>query len=239
MIHQCCPDANQYSYTPPGSPVRGRTLGPHKKRVDPRTGHLQALKPRYDMKYRLRPSLAGRKTPRDGMLLQAMLLAEDISPSTEDKPQSARSLTSKSPEEVGPLSDPLEAFLEYRRRRAQEYLAGKGGHPRTDPEPSPEKNWSPWFRGTTPGPTPAPESCIWSYLRTCPKLKEGAPSGNEETPRKVQPRALGREPGRSEGSHKAGHQEAQPLDQPRALGPATATLIRPGARPGKPTGPPP
>ncbi|CAN1126185.1 hypothetical protein LINPERHAP2_LOCUS3283, partial [Linum perenne] len=75
-----CPSTRQYTYTLPGSPAGGRTLGPYKKRIELRDGHLQALKPRYEMKYRLRPLQAGRKAPRDERIFQAMLLAKDISP---------------------------------------------------------------------------------------------------------------------------------------------------------------
>ncbi|CAN1774000.1 hypothetical protein LINPERHAP1_LOCUS12762, partial [Linum perenne] len=52
MIPQCRPDANRYSYTPPGSPGRDRTLWPLKKRMSPREVHFRALKPRYDKKNR-------------------------------------------------------------------------------------------------------------------------------------------------------------------------------------------
>ena len=88
------------------------------------------------------------------MLSQAMLLAEGISPSTEEKLQPAPSLTSRSPEEeVGSLSDPLEAFLEYRKKRAQEHLARRGEISKIEPELRHEKNWSPWPRSMTLGLT--------------------------------------------------------------------------------------
>ncbi|CAN1797930.1 hypothetical protein LINPERHAP1_LOCUS21478, partial [Linum perenne] len=109
MTRPSCPDANRYSYTPPGSPGRDKTLGPHKRHKEPRASDLQALKPRYALKYRLSSSLAGRKAPRDGMIFHAMLLAEDRSLSTGEKPQPAPSLTSRSSEEEARhSSDPLE-----------------------------------------------------------------------------------------------------------------------------------
>ena len=115
------------------------------------------------------------------MLFQAMLLAKDLNPSKEEQPQPAPSLTSRSPEEeVGPLSDPLEAFLDYRRKRAREYLAWRGELPRNDPEPNHEKNWSPRPRDVTLRPTQPPESYTRRYSEAYLKLKEERPSGKEE-----------------------------------------------------------
>ncbi|CAN1145081.1 hypothetical protein LINPERHAP2_LOCUS14497, partial [Linum perenne] len=126
------------------------------------------------MKYRLRPPPAGRKAQKEEMPLQTLLLTECRNPRVGDKPQSDPGLISKGPEDEAHTRDPLEAFLEYRDMRAQEYLAKKGWPPKTDPEPSPEKSRSPWFQGTTPGPSLVHESHIWSYLRRCPKLGEEA-----------------------------------------------------------------
>ena len=148
------------------------------------------------------------------MLSQAMLLAEGISPSTEEKLQPVPSLTSRSPEEeVGSLSDPLEAFPEYRRKSVQEPLAQRGELSKNDREPSSEKNWSLWPRSMALGLTM--ESYVQSYLEAYQKLKEEGPSRIEEGPKKGQFRALDRQPDRSEGSHEVG-QEARSLNQPEA-----------------------
>ncbi|CAN1136032.1 hypothetical protein LINPERHAP1_LOCUS12664 [Linum perenne] len=192
MTQPDCSSIRKYSYTPPGSPVQGRTLGPYKKRIEPREGHLQDPKPRYEIRYRLRPPPTGRKAQEEEMPLQAMLLAECGNPRAEDKPRPDPDLISKDHEDEEHSRDPLEAFLEYRSKRAQEYLAKKGWLPETDPAPSPEENWSTWFQGITHGPTLAHESYVWSYLRRCPKLGEEAPSGNEEVPKPAPPRALDR-----------------------------------------------
>ncbi|CAN1773995.1 hypothetical protein LINPERHAP1_LOCUS12759, partial [Linum perenne] len=155
------------------------------------------------------------------MLSQAMLLAEGMSPSTEEKLQPAPSLTSRSPEEeVDSLSDPLEAFLEYRRKRAQEPLARRGEMSKIDPEPSPEKKWSPWPQSMTLGLNS--EGYVRSYLEAYLKLKEKGPSRKEESPRREKLRTLNWQPVRSEEFQGAGHEEhvfwtrPLPLNQPEA-----------------------